>query len=56
MSAKVAPIAPFSAARFVHLRIDADLFAWFKAQGRGHLTRMNAVLRACMKAHKRKVR
>jgi hypothetical protein len=29
----------------VHLRIDADVLAWFKAQGRGHLTRMSAVLR-----------
>ena len=36
----------------VHLRIDADVLAWFKAQGRGHLTRMNAVLRAYMEAHK----
>jgi uncharacterized protein (DUF4415 family) len=25
---------------------------WFKAQGRGHLTRMNAVLRSYMNAHK----
>jgi uncharacterized protein (DUF4415 family) len=24
----------------VHLRVDADVLAWFKAQGRGHLTRM----------------
>jgi BrnA antitoxin of type II toxin-antitoxin system len=30
----------------VHLLVDADVLAWFKAQGRGHLTRMNAVLRA----------
>jgi uncharacterized protein (DUF4415 family) len=36
----------------VHLRVDADVLAWFKAQGRGHLTRMNAVLRAYMEAHK----
>jgi hypothetical protein len=40
----------------VHLRIDADVLAWFKAQGRGHLTRMNAVLHAYMDAHKSKVR
>jgi uncharacterized protein (DUF4415 family) len=40
----------------VHLRLDADVLAWFKAQGRGHLTRMNAVLRAYMEAHKRRVR
>jgi uncharacterized protein (DUF4415 family) len=30
--------------------------AWFKAQGRGHLTRMNADLRAYMEAHKHKAR
>jgi len=29
----------------VHLRVDTDVLDWFKAQGRGHLTRMNAVLR-----------
>ena len=40
----------------VHLRVDTDVLAWFKAQGRGHLTRMNAVLRAYMEAHRRKVR
>jgi uncharacterized protein (DUF4415 family) len=53
---KVAPIAPFSAACAVHLRIDADVLAWLRAQGRGHLTRMNAVPRADMEAHKGKVR
>jgi hypothetical protein len=40
----------------VHLRVDADVLAWFSAEGRDHLTRIDAVLRACMKAHKRKVR
>ena len=28
------------------LRLDADLIAWFKAQGQGYQARMNAVLRA----------
>jgi uncharacterized protein (DUF4415 family) len=34
--------------RKVHtgLRIDADVLDWFKAQGRGWQTRMNAVLRS----------
>jgi hypothetical protein len=36
------------------LRVDTDVLAWFKAQGRGHLTRMNAVLRAYMEAHTRR--
>jgi uncharacterized protein (DUF4415 family) len=30
----------------VSLRIDADVLEWFKAQGPGYQTRMNAVLRA----------
>jgi uncharacterized protein (DUF4415 family) len=32
------------------------VLAWFKAQGRGHLTRMSAVLRAYMEVHKLKAR
>lgn len=36
----------------VHLRIDSDVFDWFKRQGEGHLTRMNAVLRAYVDAQK----
>ena len=30
----------------VSLRIDADVLEWFKAQGPGYQTRMNAALRA----------
>jgi uncharacterized protein (DUF4415 family) len=37
----------------VHLRIDTDVFEWFKKQGDGHLTRMNAVLRSYVDAHRR---
>lgn len=37
----------------VHLRIDSDVLDWFKGEGKGHLTRMNAVLRAYMQAKKR---
>ncbi|MFZ0206889.1 MAG: BrnA antitoxin family protein [Roseiarcus sp.] len=36
----------------VHLRLDSDIVDWFKASGKGHLTRMNAVLRAYVDAHK----
>lgn len=32
----------------VTIRMDDDVLEWFKAQGKGHLTRMNAVLRAYM--------
>lgn len=38
----------------VHLRIDPDVFDWFKGQGKGHLTRMNAVLRAYYEANRKK--
>jgi uncharacterized protein (DUF4415 family) len=30
----------------ISLRVDADVLEWFKAQGAGYQTRMNAVLRA----------
>jgi uncharacterized protein (DUF4415 family) len=33
------------------LRVDADVMDWFRGQGRGWQTRMNAVLRAYAKAH-----
>jgi uncharacterized protein (DUF4415 family) len=36
----------------VHLRLDTDVLEWFREQGRGHLSRMNAVLRSFMEAHK----
>jgi len=34
------------------LRLDADLVAWFRSQGRGYQARMNAALRAYMLARK----
>jgi uncharacterized protein (DUF4415 family) len=34
------------------LRIDSDVIAWFKKQGAGYQSRMNALLRAYMEAHK----
>jgi uncharacterized protein (DUF4415 family) len=36
----------------VHLRLDSDVVEWFRANGKGHLTRMNAVLRAYVEAQK----
>jgi len=30
----------------ISLRVDSDVLEWFKAQGAGYQTRMNAVLRA----------
>ena len=37
------PIPPKAS---IALRVDADVLEWFKSQGRGYQTRMNAVLRA----------
>lgn len=34
------------------LRVDADVLEWFKSQGAGYQSRMNALLRAYMEAHK----
>ena len=36
----------------ISIRLDSDVLEWFKAQGAGYQTRMNAVLRTYMKAHK----
>ena len=36
----------------VHLRLDSDVVEWFRARGKGHLTRMNAVLRAYVETQK----
>jgi uncharacterized protein (DUF4415 family) len=34
----------------VHLKLDADVFFHFKRQGKGHITRMQDVLRAYVRA------
>lgn len=34
------------------LRVDSDVLTWFKDQGRGYQTRINALLRAYMNAHR----
>ena len=39
--------------KLVSLRLDPDLVEWFRSQGAGYQTRMNAVLRAYMKARQR---
>lgn len=47
---KAVRIRPDERKTSVHLRVDADVLHWFKSQGAGHLTRMNAVLRAYYEA------
>ena len=34
------------------IRLDADVLEWFRKQGKGYQTRINAVLRSYMRAHK----
>ena len=36
--------------RVISVRIDSDVLDFFKAQGRGYQTRINAVLRSYMEA------
>jgi len=38
----------------VHLRLDREVVEFFKAGGKGHITRMQAVLRAYVDAQKRR--
>ena len=45
-----AEVATPEVKKSVHLRVDADVLEFFKEGGKGHLTRMNAVLRRYMKA------
>jgi len=39
--------------RQLTLRLDSDVIEWFRAQGGGYQTRMNALLRAYMEENKR---
>jgi uncharacterized protein (DUF4415 family) len=43
------PVSP-GPKQLLSLRLDPDVLAWFRAQGPGYQTRMNAVLRAYMRA------
>lgn len=36
------------------LRIDSDVISWFKEQGQGYQSRINALLRAYMDAHQQR--
>jgi uncharacterized protein (DUF4415 family) len=45
-------LKPVPKKALLSLRVDADVIDWFKAQGAGYQSRMNALLRAFMEAHK----
>jgi uncharacterized protein (DUF4415 family) len=36
----------------VHLRLDQEIIAFFKSAGKGHISRMQAVLKAYVDAHR----
>ncbi len=38
----------------ITVRLDADMLDWFRAQGKGYQTRINAVLRAYYESRKKK--
>ena len=44
-------LKPVQKKALLSLRIDSDFIDWFKAQGAGYQSRMNALLRAFMEAH-----
>lgn len=46
-------VVPAGPKKQVTLRLDADLLAWFRAEGGRYQTRINAVLRAYMDAMQR---
>lgn len=37
--------------KLISIRLDEDVVAWFKSQGKGYQSRINAVLRAYKEAH-----
>jgi uncharacterized protein (DUF4415 family) len=45
-------LKPVPKKALLSLRIDSDVIEWFKRQGAGYQSRMNALLRAYMEAHK----
>lgn len=45
-------LKPAPAKAQLTLRLDSDVLDWFKRQGRGYQTRINALLRAYMEANK----
>lgn len=45
-------LKPASRKAQLTLRVDNDVLDWFKKQGEGYQTKINALLRAYMDAHK----
>lgn len=45
-------LKPGPAKKLLTLRVDDDVLAWFRSQGRGYQTRINTLLRAYMDANR----
>jgi uncharacterized protein (DUF4415 family) len=45
-------LKPIPKKQLMSLRLDSDVVSWFREQGSGYQSRMNALLRAYMEAHK----
>lgn len=48
-------LQPVSRKAQLTLRLDQDVLEWFREQGQGYQTQINALLRAYMNAHKQKM-
>jgi uncharacterized protein (DUF4415 family) len=48
-------VMPVPGKTSVHLRVDSDVLDWFRKQGRGHLSHMNAVLRSYVQTRRKKL-
>jgi len=53
---KIAKVKLPQPKKAISLRIDPEVLDWFKAQGKGYQSRMNAVLKAYVKAQQEKIR
>lgn len=40
----------------VYIRLDAEMLEWFKQQGKGYQTRINAILKSYYEAHRHDLR
>lgn len=45
-------LKPTQTKSLLSIRVDTQVLSWFKSQGPGYQSRMNALLRAYMEAHK----
>jgi uncharacterized protein (DUF4415 family) len=45
-------LKPAPTKSLLSIRVDTQVLSWFKSQGPGYQSRMNALLRAYMEAHK----